>query len=124
MAEEKLFRVLSLDGGGAKGFYTLGILREMEALVGCRLCEKFDLIFGTSTGSIIGSMLGLGMSVQEIIALYQDHVPTVMKETKAERRTAALVEPQKKIFAHAMFGGAVRRHSRSDRVCRPDWQYF
>ena len=28
---EKLFRVLSLDGGGAKGFYTLGILREIEA---------------------------------------------------------------------------------------------
>src|SRR5689334_4581174 len=27
----KPFRVLSLDGGGAKGFYTLGILREMEA---------------------------------------------------------------------------------------------
>jgi patatin-like phospholipase/acyl hydrolase len=27
---EKLFRVLSLDGGGAKGFYTLGILREIE----------------------------------------------------------------------------------------------
>jgi patatin-like phospholipase/acyl hydrolase len=104
MAQEKLFRVLSLDGGGAKGFYTLGILREIKSLVGCRLCEKFDLIYGTSTGSIIGAMLGLGMSVQEIIALYQDHVPTVMKETEAERRTAALVELQKEIFADTMFG--------------------
>lgn len=104
MAEEKLFRVLSLDGGGAKGFYTLGILREIESLVGCRLCEKFDLIYGTSTGSIIGSMLGLGMSVQEIIALYKDNVPTVMKETEAKKRTAALVELQKKIFADTMFG--------------------
>ena len=104
MVEEKLFRVLSLDGGGAKGFYTLGILREIEALIGCRLYEKFDLIFGTSTGSIIGSMLGLGMSVQEIIDLYKDHVPTVMKETRAEKRTAALIELQKNIFADAMFG--------------------
>lgn len=34
---EQLFRVLSLDGGGAKGFYTLGILREIEALIG-RMC--------------------------------------------------------------------------------------
>ena len=33
MAKEDLFRVLSLDGGGAKGFYTLGILREIEALL-------------------------------------------------------------------------------------------
>jgi len=29
-----VFRVLSLDGGGAKGFYTLGILEELEALLG------------------------------------------------------------------------------------------
>lgn len=30
--EPKIFRVLSLDGGGAKGFYTLGALKEIEAL--------------------------------------------------------------------------------------------
>ena len=28
------FRVLALDGGGAKGFYTLGVLTEVEALAG------------------------------------------------------------------------------------------
>ena len=28
------FRILSLDGGGAKGFYTLGILAEIEAMLG------------------------------------------------------------------------------------------
>jgi hypothetical protein len=28
---KKVFRVLSLDGGGAKGFYTLGVLKEVEA---------------------------------------------------------------------------------------------
>lgn len=27
-------RVLTLDGGGAKGFYTLGVLKEIEAMVG------------------------------------------------------------------------------------------
>jgi NADH-quinone oxidoreductase subunit D/NADH-quinone oxidoreductase subunit C/D len=39
---EKRFRVLCLDGGGAKGFYTLGILREIEALIGCSIYERFD----------------------------------------------------------------------------------
>ena len=55
LAESNLFRVLSLDGGGAKGFYTLGALKEIEALVGCHLCKKFDLIYGTSTGAIIAA---------------------------------------------------------------------
>lgn len=76
--EKNIFRALSLDGGGAKGFYTLGALKEIEALVGCRLCEKFDLIYGTSTGSIIAALLGLGKSVDEIESLYRKHVVTVM----------------------------------------------
>lgn len=99
----KLFRVLSLDGGGAKGFYTLGILREIEAMIGCRLHERFDLIFGTSTGSIITAMLALGKSVPEIIALYQEHVPTVMKNKGAAGRSGALAELSKTIFGDAMF---------------------
>lgn len=100
---KKPFRVLSLDGGGAKGFYTLGILREIEAMIGCRLHERFDLIFGTSTGSIITAMLALGKSVPEIIALYQDHVPTIMKNKDAEGRSGALAELSKTIFGDAMF---------------------
>ena len=33
------------------------MLKEIEALVQCRLCEKFDLIYGTSTGAIIAALL-------------------------------------------------------------------
>jgi patatin-like phospholipase/acyl hydrolase len=51
------FRVLSLDGGGAKGFYTLGVLAEIEAMLGKPLHSCFDLIFGTSTGAIIAALL-------------------------------------------------------------------
>jgi patatin-like phospholipase/acyl hydrolase len=35
-------RILSLDGGGAKGFYTLGVLKEIEAVLGRPLCQSFD----------------------------------------------------------------------------------
>ena len=31
-SEERPCRILSLDGGGAKGFYTLGVLREIKPL--------------------------------------------------------------------------------------------
>jgi uncharacterized protein len=103
LAEEKRFRVLCLDGGGAKGFYTLGILREIEALIGCGIHERFDLIFGTSTGAIITAMLALGKSTQEIIALYQENVPKVMRRKDADGRSGALAELAEKIFGHAMF---------------------
>ena len=69
-APAKPLRVLTLDGGGAKGFYTLGVLKEIEAMSGCPLHEKFDLIFGTSTGSIIAALIALGKTVEEILALY------------------------------------------------------
>lgn len=91
MAEDqKPFRILSLDGGGAKGFYTLGVLREVEAAAGKPLCEVFDLVFGTSTGSIISSLIALGKSVDEIHALYCEHVPSIMKPKDAKSKTRAL----------------------------------
>ena len=88
--EPNLFRVLCLDGGGAKGFYTLGALKEIEALVGCRLCDRFDLIYGTSTGAIIAALLGLGRSVDEVLALYRKHVVAVMARFLPSKKTAAL----------------------------------
>ncbi len=74
-----LCRILSLDGGGAKGFYTLGVLKEIEGMLKCPLYKRFDLVFGTSTGAIIASLIALGYEVEEIHKLYKEHVPKVMK---------------------------------------------
>src|SRR5437868_10696626 len=73
----KPLRILSLDGGGAKGFYTLGILDELEKNSGRPIWQSFDLIFGTSTGAIIAALLARGDSVEQAMALYREHVPTV-----------------------------------------------
>jgi predicted acylesterase/phospholipase RssA len=102
MAEEP-FRVLSLDGGGAKGFYTLGILREIEAMIGCPIHERFDLVFGTSTGAIIASMLALGKSVKEITDIYESHVPRVMKKSSANEKSQALSELAEEVYKEATF---------------------
>ncbi|MCD2176091.1 patatin-like phospholipase family protein [Rhizobium sp. C4] len=101
--KSKPYRILSLDGGGAKGFYTLGVLAEIEGLIGCRLHERFDLVFGTSTGSIIGSMIALGMSVDEIHDLYKKFVPDIMKLKKPNDKSAKLAELAKEIFKNAKF---------------------
>jgi uncharacterized protein len=107
MADEqpgkKLCRILSLDGGGAKGFYTLGVLREIEGVVGSRLHEKFDLIFGTSTGAIIAALLALGYSVDEIHKLYKEYVPTVMKRKKPAEKSAALRQLAEEVFKDKKF---------------------
>lgn len=97
------FRILSLDGGGAKGFYTLGVLHEVEAKAGRPLCEVFDLIYGTSTGSIIGTLLALGKSVDEIHALYTAHVPTVMRPRLPVTKTRNLGELAATIFGNTKF---------------------
>jgi patatin-like phospholipase/acyl hydrolase len=94
---------LSLDGGGAKGFYTLGVLREIEGLVGSRLYEKFDLIFGTSTGAIIAALLALGHSVDEIHKLYKDNVPTIMQRKLPAEKSAALADLAATIFRDKRF---------------------
>jgi uncharacterized protein len=107
MAEEnstqKPFRILSLDGGGAKGFYTLGVLTEIEGLIGCPLHERFDLIFGTSTGAIIAALIALGYRVEEFHQLYKKHVPTVMQRKSAEEKSAALAELAHEIFSDRKF---------------------
>jgi uncharacterized protein len=97
-------RVLALDGGGAKGFYTLGVLKEIEAMLGCPLYQRFDIVFGTSTGSIIASLIALGYSVDEIHALYKAHVPTVMKEQSPAAKSAALAKLSKEVFGDKTFG--------------------
>jgi uncharacterized protein len=95
--------VLSLDGGGAKGFYTLGILSEVEALVGRPLHEHFHLIFGTSTGAIIAALLATGRSVAEVQALYAEHVVNVMRPRSAAKKSAALEDLAKTVFGTATF---------------------
>ena len=102
-SEERPCRILSLDGGGAKGFYTLGVLREIEGLIGTPLHERFDLIFGTSTGAIIAALLSLGKSVKEICDLYEQHVPTVMRRKSRAAKSAALAALGDDVFKDAMF---------------------
>lgn len=75
--EEHLFgdgpkRILSIDGGGLRGLISLGILEEIEGIVGRPLSNYFDLIGGTSTGSFIAASLAYGRTTDEIRQFYLD----------------------------------------------------
>lgn len=103
LALEKPFYVLSLDGGGSLGVYTLGVLIEIERMLNTCLYRKFDLVYGTSTGSIIGSMLALGESVATIRDRYLEIAPDVMSRWFPRSKSAALRRHADQIFGRKTF---------------------
>ncbi len=79
-------RILSLDGGGIRGILSLEYLAVIETMIRQRfkdpnllLCDYFDLIGGTSTGSIIAAGLACGMTVQALKQLYAGIGATVFQ---------------------------------------------
>lgn len=66
------YRILSLDGGGIRGIATAVWLNKLEEELGSALRNHFDLIAGTSTGSILATAIGLGIPASEIIDLYRE----------------------------------------------------
>ena len=60
------FKILSLDGGGVRGYLSAKILSNLEDYLNNRAKEempigqRFDFIAGTSTGGIIALALALG----------------------------------------------------------------
>lgn len=84
------FNILVLDGGGSKGVYSLGILHELRLRLNTPLHKHFNLIYGTSTGSIIGSLLALGKDVPEIKKLYFDKIPEIMSQRTRRGRSKKL----------------------------------
>jgi len=92
-------RILALDGGGIRGVITLRILARIEEIVGSPLSEYFDLIGGTSTGSIIAAGLAHGWPVAHLIELYDRLGESVFQGNFLRRgllRTKFPAEPLRK----------------------------
>lgn len=64
------FQILSLIGGGIRGAFITSYLKELEQKLGRPIAESFDLIAGTSTGSIIAAGLALGMPAEQMHDFY------------------------------------------------------
>ena len=69
----KAVRILSLNGGGVRGLFTISVLAEIEQLVENTTVQKdvkignyFDLITGTSIGGILALGLAEGKSAREL----------------------------------------------------------
>jgi hypothetical protein len=64
--------ILSIDGGGIRGIIPLACLVQLEARKGKSSWQIFDMVAGTSTGSIIAAGIALGISARGLLALYRE----------------------------------------------------
>jgi patatin-like phospholipase/acyl hydrolase len=79
-------RILSLSGGGIRGLFQAVFLREIASRLDQPLHTYFDLIAGTSTGSIIALGVALGIDLDRVVQLFEQHGKEIFPE--AVRRSA------------------------------------
>lgn len=79
---KETFNILSLSGGGIKGIFQSTFLKFLEELYKVPLHQIFDLVAGTSTGSIVGAALACGIPMSEVTNLYKQHGSNIFKKKK------------------------------------------
>lgn len=91
-------KILSLNGGGARGLFTINVLAEIERIIelktgqsGVKAGDYFDLITGTSIGGILALGLASGKSARELEAVFRAQAPLIFPPSnffKKKWRTA------------------------------------
>lgn len=75
---DRVFKILSIDGGGIRGVYPAHILYCMKNRLGnINISKHFDMIAGTSTGSIIAAAVACEKDPADVVALYREHGPKI-----------------------------------------------
>ena len=78
----KPFRVLSLDGGGIRGVFSAHMLSLMEKEMKAKAFDLFDLIVGTSTGSIIAGAIAIKYPLSELVKDYEFYAAKIFKKSR------------------------------------------
>ena len=107
----KKFRILSLDGGGIRGLYSAQMLKNIEEKCGVDFYNDFDLIVGTSTGSILAGAIVQKINLDKVISLYENEGKNIFKKRrfcrfglyKSKYNPEYLKEQLKSIFGNTTF---------------------
>ncbi len=78
---QKRYRILALDGGGIRGVMTAWWLAHLEKKLGKPTADHFDLIAGTSTGSILACALCKRIEAKDIVELYRERGRDIFPST-------------------------------------------
>ena len=79
MVQDNAFNILALDGGGTRGVYSAQVLSCIEQETGAPVREHFDLIAGTSTGSIIAGAAAVGIPMSGVVKLFEKESPRIFR---------------------------------------------
>ncbi len=80
MSDPNTIHILSLDGGGERGYLSTQFLAKFVQLWGvdpAKLFEQFDVICGTSVGGILALSLAFGKSINDGAAFFTDQGPYI-----------------------------------------------
>lgn len=81
----KAFKILAIDGGGFRGVYSAHLLKRIEEEFRVDWCEEFQLLAGTSTGSILAASLALGKSAGEVLDMYSQYGAEIFRSAFGPR---------------------------------------
>ena len=76
------FNILALDGGGVRGIYAAHVLTRLEEALTTPLRERFDLIAGTSTGSIIAGAASMNIPMETLVDLFETQADRIFKKRR------------------------------------------
>lgn len=123
--KDRLFKILSIDGGGIRGVFPAAYLAELEKrfLGGASIAGHFDMVAGTSTGGIIALALAKGLTAKAALDIYLNKgdriFPTLKGAERIVRSVKSVSQPKydqdvlrealEEEFGDTLFGAAKTR---------------
>ena len=80
MRSDDAFNILALDGGGIRGVYAAHVLARLEDALSTPLRERFDLIAGTSTGSIMAGAASMSIPMETLVDLFENEAGRIFRK--------------------------------------------
>lgn len=65
------YKIISCDGGGVRGYITAKLILQLNLETEGRLLGEADAYVGTSTGGLIAVGLGAGLTIGDIVQIYE-----------------------------------------------------
>ena len=86
MGTGKPYRILSIDGGGIRGALSVALMQQLANTPGLQgWLAKTTLVAGTSTGGLIALGLAKGLSLEDLLDLYQKRGQRIFQTPLAEK---------------------------------------
>lgn len=82
MRSDNTFNILALDGGGIRGVYAAHVLARLEDTLKVPVRECFDLIAGTSTGSIIAGAASVNIAMETLVGLFESQADRIFRRRR------------------------------------------